>query len=257
MTPVPETAWLIGASSGIGAALARVLAARGWRVVISARGTETAASVAAEFPELISILPLDVTDTPACEAAVADAETILGGPPDLVVFAAGAWQPMGVSDLDSAVARRLMNVNYLGAVNVLAALLPGCRECRRGHIAVIASVAGYRGIPRAAGYGPTKAALINLCESLKPELDAAGVRLRLVDPGFVATPMTAVNDFPMPFLLAAEDAAERLFTALTRSSRFEITFPKRFTWGLKYLRLLPYGAYFALMRRLDRGRKRG
>jgi NAD(P)-dependent dehydrogenase (short-subunit alcohol dehydrogenase family) len=257
MASIPGTAWLIGASSGIGAALARLLAAKGWRVVISARGTETAASVAADHPEMISVLPLDVTDASACKAAVAEAEKTLGGAPDLVVFAAGAWQPMGASDLDPAVAGHLMTVNYLGAVNVLAALLPGYRERRNGHIAVIASVAGYRGLPRAAGYGPTKAALINLCESLKPELDAAGVRLRLVNPGFVATPMTAVNEFPMPFLLSAEDAAELLFTALTTSSRFEITFPKRFTWGLKLLRLLPYGAYFALMRRVDRGRKRG
>ncbi len=252
---MPKTAWLIGASTGIGAALANALAAEGCRVVISAR--RSASDVRAQFPALIDYLPLDVLDADACRQVALRTERILGNAPDLVLYAAGAWQPMGVADFDAVTAARLMAVNYMGAVNVLAAVLPGARARRSGHIAVIASVAGYRGLPHAAAYGPTKAALINLCESLAPELSREGVRLRLVNPGFVATPMTAINDFPMPFLLTADNAARRLVDALARSNRFEITFPKRFTWWLKLLRLLPYGAYLALMRHVVRRRSRG
>lgn len=253
----PKTAWLVGASSGIGAALAHKLAREGSRVAISARGVETAAAVASAFPGRIEVIPLDVTDAAACAAGATRAEALLGGPPELIVFAAGAWQPMAAGEFDPDVIADLIRVNYLGAVNILGAVLPGCRARRSGHIAVIASVAGYRGLPRAGAYGPTKAALINLCESLEPELAQDGIRLRLVNPGFVATPMTAVNEFPMPFLLTAEDAAERLFVALTRSQRFEITFPKRFTWWLKLLRLLPYGVFLPLMRRAARVRRHG
>ena len=255
MTParsLPETAWIVGASSGIGAALAQALARRGCRVVISARRADACAAVAAACPERIQVLPLDVTDADACTAATVEAERRLEGAPELVVFAAGAWQPMATEDFDAGVIRRIVEVNYIGAANLLAALVPGCLARGAGHIAVIASVAGYRGLPRAAAYGPTKAALINLCESLQPDLARRNVRLRLVNPGFVATPMTAANDFPMPFLLKAEDAAERLLAGLTRSNRFEITFPKRFTWGLKLLRLLPYALFLRLMRRAGR-----
>ena len=130
-------------------------------------------------------------------------------------------------------------------------LLPRLIARRAGHVAVVASVAGYRGLPSAAGYGASKAALINLCEALKPELDGCGVRLSLINPGFVRTPLTDRNPFPMPFLMDADDAAERLVRGL-ESGRFETTFPRRFTWGLKLLRCLPYALYFPLTRRLVR-----
>ncbi|MGE0651310.1 MAG: SDR family NAD(P)-dependent oxidoreductase [Alphaproteobacteria bacterium] len=255
-TALPASAWLVGASSGIGEALARALAQQGCHVVISARRIDACDRIATDHPGNIHVVPLDVTDPEACLEAADRVDALLGGAPELVVFAAGVYQLVSAQHFESDVFRRLNAVNYLGAVNLLAAVLPPCVARRKGHIAVVASVAGYRGLPRAAAYGATKAALINLCESLAPELGEHGVRLRLVNPGFVATPMTAANDFPMPFLLSAEDAAERLLTALTGSSRFEITFPKRFTWWLKVLRLAPYAGFIPVMRWMARRRKR-
>jgi short-subunit dehydrogenase len=131
----------------------------------------------------------------------------------------------------------------------VAAVLPRFMERRRGHLAVVASVAGYRGLPTSAAYGASKAALINMCEALKPELDRAGVTISVVNPGFVKTPLTDKNDFPMPFLMDADAAAEQMVRGL-ETGRFEITFPKRFTWGMNLLRCLPYSLYFAVSRKM-------
>jgi short-subunit dehydrogenase len=144
-----------------------------------------------------------------------------------------------------------MKVNFFGTVSCLTALMPAYLAARRGHIAVVSSVAGYRGLPYAAAYGASKAALINMCESLEPELAAHGVRLSLVNPGFVRTPLTDQNSFSMPFLMEVDDAARSMRRGLA-SGRFEITFPKRFTWLVKGLRLLPIALYLRLTRRLLR-----
>jgi short-subunit dehydrogenase len=142
----------------------------------------------------------------------------------------------------------MLQVNYMGVINVLAAVLPGFARERRGHISWIASVSGYRGLPKAAAYGPTKAALINLAESLKPELDEMGVKISVINPGFVKTPMTEVNDFEMPFLMQPEEAARVTIKGLARG-KFEIAYPTPFVAILKTLRLLPYALYFPLIRR--------
>lgn len=252
---MPATAWIIGASSGIGRAVAVKLARQGCRVAISARSTHRLAELAREFPERIHAVPLDVTDADAVRAAVTSTATALGSPPELVLHAAGTFTPIEIDSFDRDAFAGMHAVNCIGTVNVLAALLPGCIARGAGHIAVIASVAGYRGLPRASAYGSSKAAVINMCESLAPELAARGVRLRLVNPGFVDTPMTADNDFPMPFLMELENAADRLIRALTTSSRFEITFPKRLSWTLKLLRILPYAIYLPIMRRVMRRRR--
>ena len=131
----------------------------------------------------------------------------------------------------------------------LAAVLPRFIGKQAGHVAVVSSVAGYRGLPTSAAYGASKAALINMCEALKPELDRYGVKLSLICPGFVRTPLTDRNAFPMPFLMEAEEAAERIVNGLLRG-KFEITFPRRFTWWLKLGRCLPYAWYFLLTRRM-------
>ena len=136
----------------------------------------------------------------------------------------------------------------MGAVNGLAAVLPRFIARRAGHVAVVSSVAGYRGLPSASAYGPTKAALINLCESLKPDLDRFGVKISVVNPGFVRTPLTDRNPFPMPFLMEVDDAAARLAAGLD-TGKFEITFPRRFTYLVKLARILPYGLYFRLVKR--------
>ncbi|MGQ9368658.1 SDR family NAD(P)-dependent oxidoreductase [Azospirillum sp. ST 5-10] len=243
-------AWITGASSGIGRALARRLADDGMTVAASARSAARLESLAAEAAR-IDAFPVDVSDADAVAAAVAAVERRCG-PIDLAVLNAGTHAPMGLDDFSAATARRLMQVNYMGVVHALDALLPRLRARRGGRIAVVASLAGYRGLPTAAAYGPTKAALINLCESLAPECRRAGIGLHLVNPGFVDTPLTARNPFPMPDLISAEAAADAVVRGLA-AARFEIAFPRRFAAALKAARCLPYGAYFALVRRVTGG----
>lgn len=234
--------WITGASSGIGRALALRLARDGRQVIASARSTDALADLARENAN-IDAWPLDVTDAAACEKAVAAIEAA-HGPLSLAVLNAGTHKATPAIDFRAADIRALVDINLMGTVNALAPLLAR----RTKHIAVVASVAGYSGLPTAAGYGATKAALINMCEALKPECDALGIKLQLVDPGFVKTPLTDKNDFPMPFIMNVEDAVEALVRGLA-SDRFEIVFPRRFALILKFLRLLPYRLYFPLVRK--------
>ena len=157
----------------------------------------------------------------------------------------------GQREFDAALFRRLVEVNYMGAVHCLDALLPLLRERGRGQVLLTASVAGYRGLPLAAPYSASKAALINLGEALQPELASAGVRMRVINPGFVDTQLTSKNRFGMPFLMTADQAARRIVNQLDRKG-FEIAFPRRFVWQLKLLRCLPYGAYFPLVKWMTR-----
>jgi NAD(P)-dependent dehydrogenase (short-subunit alcohol dehydrogenase family) len=247
-----KTAWITGASSGIGRALALALARRGVTVAASARSRDALEALAAEAggdPRNARILPtpLDVTDRAAVRAAAEAAIRVFRGPPDLAVLNAGTFEPMTAEAFDAARFRAQVEVNLMGTVHMLEGLLPACLAARRGHIAIVSSVAGYRGLPTGAAYGATKAALINLAESLKYDCDRAGVKLQIVNPGFVKTPLTDRNDFAMPHLMAVEDAVARMIAGL-RSRRFEITFPRRFTWQLKLLRLLPYRLFFAITR---------
>lgn len=241
-----RVAWIIGASTGIGAEIARQLAAQGVVVAISARRAEALATLAGENANL-KPYPLDVTDAGATADVFLTITRDLGSV-DLVIAAAGTYAPVSLDDFTPAPFRTMYETNYLGVVNVLAAVLPDLRQRRAGYVAWIASVAGYRGLPKAAAYGPTKAALINLAESLRPELEADGVTVSVINPGFVRTPLTAQNDFPMPFLMEPEEAARRSIAGLA-TGRFEIAYPSRFVAILKLARLLPYRLYFALIRR--------
>jgi NAD(P)-dependent dehydrogenase (short-subunit alcohol dehydrogenase family) len=239
--------WITGAGSGIGRALAIHLANAGSRVALSARTVEDLTSAVQMVPDRMRMFPLDVTDRKATTATVAAIENWLG-PIDRAVLNAGTHIPMSLEDFSADTARRLLEVNYMGIVHGLEALLPRMRARGHGQLAVVASVAGYRGLPTAAAYGPTKAALINLCESLKPDCDRAGIKLQLVCPGFVDTPLTARNRFTMPDLMPVEDAARELADGLDGEG-FEITFPRRFTRKLKLARCLPYRLYFPLVRK--------
>jgi NAD(P)-dependent dehydrogenase (short-subunit alcohol dehydrogenase family) len=243
---VPRRVWITGASSGIGRALALAYAARGAAVIASARRADELDQLAAAAPGRITAVPVDVTDEAAMTRAAAAVED--GGPLDLAVFNAGTHQPVNVEAFETAPFRRLMEINYIGTVNGIAAVLPRFIARRGGHIAVVSSVAGFRGLPQAAAYGPTKAALINLCEALKLDLDRHGVRISLINPGFIRTPLTDRNPFPMPFLMEAEEAAQRIVRGIERDA-FEITFPRRFTYMLKVVQMLPYWLYFRLVRR--------
>tara|TARA_A100001037_G_scaffold303482_1_gene337605 strand:+ start:2307 stop:3056 length:750 start_codon:yes stop_codon:yes gene_type:complete len=246
-----SNAWITGAGKGIGRAVALELAAQGWTVAASARTDSELRELEVESQALsgeIHAYPLDVTSESDVASTVAMIKNEHGAL-ELVVLNAGTHTPVTADSFETDVFRRLMDVNFFGTINCLAAVLPGFRDHRTGHIAVVASVAGYRGLPTSAAYGATKAALINVCEALYPEFAREGVRISLINPGFVRTPLTDRNPFPMPFLMEPNDAARRLVKGLA-SGRFETTFPRRLTWLLKMLRVLPYAAYFRIMKRI-------
>lgn len=241
-----KVVWITGASTGIGAEVARQLAGAGVVVATSARKTDVLDAEARSNANL-KPYPLDVTDAGAVAETFSHIERD-HGKIDLIISAAGSYAPLSLDAFTPQPFRSMYEVNYLGVINVLSAVLPVLRARRNGQIAWIASVAGYRGLPKAAAYGPTKAALINLAESLKPELDADGVSVSVINPGFVKTPLTAQNDFEMPYLMEVEEAA-RLTIAGLAAGKFEVAYPAPFVRVLKIARLLPYRLYFALIRR--------
>jgi short-subunit dehydrogenase len=234
--------WITGASTGIGCEIALQLAASGVIVAVSARSAEKLENMGPN----VKAYPLDVTDAAAVQKTIANIERELG-PIDMALMAAGAYAPVDLKALSPEPFAKMMGVNFLGVVNCFAGILPVMRQRKRGRIAWIASVAGYRGLPKAAGYGPSKAALINLAESIAPELAADGIDISVINPGFVTTPMTAQNDFPMPFLMNPQDAARRTIEGLA-AGKFEVAYPTRFVIILKIARLLPYKLYFWLIR---------
>ena len=245
--------WITGASSGIGRALALALARQGRLVVGSARShldLATLVEAARGLPGRIIALPLDVTDPGAMAPALAKIEAE-HGPLGQAVLNAGSHIPMGAADFRADKLRKLIAVNLMGAAHGLEAILPGMLARGAGRIAVVASVAGYRGLPSAAAYSASKAATIAMCEALRPECAAKGVTLQLINPGFVATPLTAKNDFAMPMMISAEAAADAILDGLA-SDRFEIAFPRRFALVMKVLRLLPYPLFFAVTKKLLR-----
>jgi len=250
---VPEggCAWITGASSGIGRALALRMARGGWTVGATARRAEALETLAAEAKGLsgrIVPVPCDVTDREAVARALADLERETG-PVHLAVLNAGIYEPDQAETLDPEAFARTVDLNLTGTVGCIATLMPGWIERRRGHLVVVSSVAGYSGLPRSLSYGATKAALINFCEGLKFDFDRLGLAVQVVCPGFVRTPATDRNDFKMPALMEVEDAAEAIYRGLD-PRRFEITFPKRFTYVLKFLRCLPHPLYFRIVGRI-------
>ena len=243
-------AWVTGAGSGIGRALVQRLAADGWQVAASARTEGDLATLAAEAPGRIVAFPLDVTDKARAMAAAAGIEAQLG-PLDLVVLNAGTYKPLTATTFSATTFREMVEVNLLGTVNCLAAIMPRMIARRSGHIAVVSSLTGHVGLPSASAYGATKAALINMCEALHPELEAEGVRLSVINPGFVDTPLPRRNDFPMPFLISSDEAVERIVRGL-KSGRFEIAFPTRMSLAIRLLALLPYRLRLAVTRPMVR-----
>lgn len=239
--------WIVGASYGIGAALAERLAADGKTVWASARSKDKLEALVAKHPGRIHALPLDVTDKAAVKAALATIEAA-AGPPDIVVLNAGSHHPVAARDFKADDLRKLMELNVMGVANGIEAVLPGMLERNAGRLAVVASVAGYAGLPTSAYYGCSKGGVINMIESLNFDLRQTGVKLQLVNPGFVKTPLTDKNDFAMPFLIPAETAARTIAKGL-ESERFEIAFPTTFVLLLKLLRMLPYRLYFPLVGR--------
>ena len=237
--------WLVGASTGIGAATAHALHARGAQVLVSARGPANLQAFVDAHPGA-QAWPLDATDPAAVTSTVR--AILSGGPLDLVLYCAGHYRALRATGFDLDEMQRHMAINYQGAVNVVHAVLPSMLARGRGHLSLVSSVAGFRGLPKSLAYGPTKAALTHLAENLYLDLGPLGIGVSVVHPGFVQTPLTAHNDFDMPALITPDQAAHALLEGWARG-HFDIHFPKRFTRWMKLLRLLPYRLYFATVRR--------
>ncbi len=239
-----KVAWVVGASSGIGAAVARELVSRGGTVAISARRADQLREVSGG--DMLTV-PLDVTDAASVMAAAARVHQELG-PVDLAVLSAGYWKQMDPADWDTKVFDQHVRVNLMGMSNSIAAVLPGMLRRHHGVIAGISSVAGYRGLAGSEAYGATKAAQINLLESLRVHIARTGVHVTTVCPGFVRTDLTAGNPFPMPFIIDAGQAARSICDGLERE-RTEIVFPARMALLMKAARLVPGRAWTALWAR--------
>lgn len=240
-----KSVWVIGASSGIGRATAAALHARGARVTVSARNAKALYDFVAEHPGSAA-LPLDSTDAQAMHQCVRSLLEL--GLPDCVLYCAGHYRAMRAHALDVPEMLRHLQVNYQGALYLLDALLPALRQRGSGHLAFVSSVAGYRGLPNSLAYGPTKAALTNLAETLYLDLQADGIGVSVINPGFVDTPATAGNTFRMPGLITSAQAAQAILDGWA-SGKFEIHFPKRFTVWMKALRSMPNRWYFFLVRK--------
>jgi NAD(P)-dependent dehydrogenase (short-subunit alcohol dehydrogenase family) len=242
-----RSVWLVGASTGIGRATASLLHARGAKVFVSARNAALLDEFVSAHPGSVSIA-LDVTDA-AQLARAADEVAAASGGIDLVCYCAGHYKAMQATDFDLAEALRHLEVNHGGALKLIGAVLPHLLRRGSGHLSLVASVAGYRGLPHALAYGPTKAALINLAEALHMDLAPLGIGVSVINPGFVETPLTAQNGFAMPALITPDEAAREIVEGWKRGL-FEIHFPKRFTFWMKLLRLLPDSIYLRALPRI-------
>ena len=240
-----KSVWLVGASTGIGRATAHALHAAGAVVTVSARGQAALDAFAAEHPGA-KVLALDASDAASVEGA---ARTVLeSGPLDMVFYCAGYYKEMRATEFDLSEMLKHNQINYVGALYVLAAVLPHFLARKAGHVSLVSSVAGYRGLPQGLAYGPTKAALINLAEAMHVDLKDSGIGVSLICPGFVETTLTAQNKFAMPGLIKPEKAAEEIVSGWAKGE-FEIHFPKRFTLVMKALALLPPLLYFPAIRK--------
>lgn len=242
-----KIAWILGGGSGLGAETTKGLIARGWTVAISGRRTEPLDALRASHGA--HPYPLDVTDRDAVNETV---EKIVAehGRIDLMVFSVAAWDVTKPGDYTYDKFAHIFDTNMLGALRVIDPVVAQMRRQGSGELALVASVAGYFGLPRAAAYSSSKAAMITLAQTMRTELKRDNIAVRVICPGFVKTDLTAKNDFPMPFLMEAEDAGRRIVSGLLDSNRFEIAFPLRFVLILKTIRLLPYPVFFWLMGRL-------
>ena len=240
--------WIIGASTGMGAALADALHSRQAKVAMSARSADKLAALVTKFGASRAMaLPLDITQVETIAAAEKELVEAWGGY-DLVVFMAGDYTAMRAWELDLKIAKQMVDVNWGGFLNGLSVVIPRFMAVKSGGIALVSSVAGYRGLPKSLVYGPTKAALINLAETLYIDLKEKGLDVYVINPGFVKTPMTDKNDFEMPSLITPEEAALEIISGFEKGE-FEIHFPKGFTRMLKLLRHLPYSLYFLAIKK--------
>tara|TARA_B100000941_G_C28428876_1_gene513077 strand:+ start:195 stop:953 length:759 start_codon:yes stop_codon:yes gene_type:complete len=245
--------WITGASTGIGKALAIKFSKNGWKVAISARRLELLEEISKKNENIFSF-PLDVTNKNECSKIFSEIKNKFGQI-DLCIFSTGTWDPKKEKEIDVEQIENVMKVNFFGTVNSIKSVEKYFKELGKGHISIVSSIAGYRGLPNSTGYGPSKSALNNLTESLYFDFKRYGVRVSLISPGFIKTPMTDKNDFKMPFLKTTEYAAEKIYNGLVNTNAFEIHFPKQLTIVLKILKILPNWLYLRLVGKLTKYQK--
>ena len=246
--------WITGASTGIGKAIAIKFSKNGWNVAISARRLELLNEISKQNQNVFSF-PLDVTNKDNCHKVFTEIKNKLGKI-DLCVFSTGTWDPKKEKEIDVEQIENVMKVNFFGTLNSIKSVEKYFKDLGKGHISIVSSIAGYRGLPNSTGYGPSKSALNNLAESLYFDFKRYGVRVSLISPGFIKTPMTDKNDFKMPFLKTTEYAADKIYDGLVNSNAFEIHFPKQLTLVLKFLKILPNWLYLKLLSKLTKYQKR-
>ena len=246
--------WITGASTGIGKALAIKFSKNGWKVAISARRLELLREISNQNQN-IYVFPLDVTDKDECQKVFSEIKNKLGSI-DLCIFSTGTWDPKKEKEIDVDQIENVMKVNFFGTLNSIKCVEKYFKELRKGHISIVSSIAGYRGLPNSTGYGPSKSALNNLAESLYFDFKRYGVRVSLISPGFIKTPMTDKNDFKMPFLRTTEYAANKIYDGLVNSNVFEIHFPKQLTLILKILKMLPNKLYLWIIEKSTKYQKK-
>ncbi|SLN15440.1 putative oxidoreductase [Aquimixticola soesokkakensis] len=231
-----KTYWIVGASEGLGRAVAERLDQEGAQLVLSARSTERLVSLARDMAQA-RVVPVDVTDLASVEAAVLEAGTVDG-----LIYMAGTYEPMAAQNWDAAQVEQMADTNYMGALRVIGRVLPAMVKRDAGHIVITGSLTGYRGLPGEIGYGASKSALRHLAEDMRCDLWQTGVKVQLVMPGFIRTRLTDKNDFAMPGLMDPEEAAEIIVTAM-KGRAFKRDFPRWFSWVFRAGRLLPQGLY--------------
>ena len=239
--------WITGGSSGIGKALAYKFANEGWQVALSARREELLNEISKSNNNIHSF-PLDVLDAEKCKEVfnkiLSKFENI-----DIAVFSAGIHDPKAEKKLNIESIRKIMETNFFGTINSINSVYNYFKERKSGHISIVSSVAGYRGLPIAGAYCASKSALISYAESLYFDMKRFNIRVTVVNPGFIKTPMTDQNPFPMPMITSAEFAADEIFKGLTKSNSFEIHFPKKFTFIMKILKIMPNWLYLKLIKK--------
>ena len=243
--------WITGASSGIGKALAIKFAKEGWKVAISARRENLLNEIAKTYNDIFPY-PLDVTDSKKCELVFNSIKERFKNV-DISVFSTGIHDPKSEKSLNLDKVRQIMEVNFFGTINSVNAVYKYYKERKSGQISIVSSVAGYRGLPAGGAYCASKSALTSFTESLNFDMKRNNVRVSLISPGFIKTPMTDQNDFPMPMIKTPEFAAEEIYNGLVKKNAFEIHFPKSFTFIMKILQILPNWIYFKI---LDKGMKK-
>ena len=249
-----KTIWITGGSTGIGRALALKFASNGWNVAVSAR-RENLLRELEESNQNIFPYPLDVTNKENCREVFQNIITKFKNI-DISFFSTGTWDPKKEKDIDVEQIENVMKVNFFGTLNCIKSVEEYYRTRGSGHISIVSSIAGYRGLPNSTGYGPSKSALNNLAESLYFDFGKSNVRICLVSPGFIKTPMTDKNDFKMPFLKTTEYAAEKIYDGLVNKNVFEIHFPKSLTVLLKIFSFLPSKIYFNLVGKMTKYQKK-